>query len=43
MLHRFLEFWQDSIEGRLHSVRVMNARLVKPAEFRAVDGIFTLH
>ncbi len=42
-LHRFLKFWEDSLDGRLHSVRVMNARLVKPAEFRAVDGVFTLH
>ena len=42
-LHEFLKFWEDSLDGRLHSVRVMNARLIKPAEFKAVDGVFTLH
>ena len=42
-LHEFLEFWESSLDGRLHSVRVMNAQLVKPAEIRAVDGVFTLH
>ena len=42
-LHEFFKFWQDSLDGRLHSVRVMNARLVKPAEIKAVDGVFTLH
>ena len=42
-LHEFLKFWQDSLDGRLHSVCVMNVRLVKPAEIKAVDGVFTLH
>jgi uncharacterized protein Usg len=42
-LQRFLTFWETSIEGRLHSVMVAHSRLIKPAEMRAVDGVFRLH
>ncbi|MGR7997284.1 MULTISPECIES: usg protein [unclassified Xanthobacter] len=42
-LNRFLEFWQREIEGPLHSVRVVHCGLIKPAELRAVDGLFVLH
>lgn len=43
VLHGFLAFWRREIEGTLHSVTVAHAKLIKPAEFRAVDGIVTLH
>jgi uncharacterized protein Usg len=33
-LHRFLDFWQRELDGKVHSVRVASARLVKPASFR---------
>lgn len=33
-LRRFLQFWSRNLEGRLHSVKVSAASLVKPAEFR---------
>jgi uncharacterized protein Usg len=42
-LNGFLRFWQKSIEGALHTVTVAHCRLIKPAEIRAVDGIFRLH
>lgn len=42
-LNKFLSFWLETLEGPLHSVTVAHARLVKPAEFRAVDGEFRLH
>jgi len=34
-LHRFLEFWRKSIEGRLHSVRVGAATLITPPKWSA--------
>jgi uncharacterized protein Usg len=43
VLIRFLDFWRDQIEGMLHSVTVVHARLIRPAEFRAVDGIIRFH
>jgi uncharacterized protein Usg len=42
-LNGFLDFWMREIEGPLHSVRVAHCRLIKPAEFRPVDGIITMH
>ena len=42
-LQRFLEFWQTSLEGPLHSVTVAHSQLIKPAELRAIDGVFRLH
>jgi len=43
VLQRFLDFWNTSLEGPLHSVTVAHSRLIKPAELRAVDGVFRLH
>ena len=42
-LRKFLNFWQRSIEGRLHTVKVASAGLVQPAEYRYVDQVFALH
>jgi uncharacterized protein Usg len=42
-LQDFLQFWQDKLEGPLYSVRVAHSKLIKPAELRAVDGVFRLH
>lgn len=42
-LQNFLEFWEREIEGLLHSVRVAHQRLIRPAEFKAVSGVLTLH
>jgi uncharacterized protein Usg len=43
VLLKFLEFWKRELEGPLHSVTVAHSRLIKPAEFNAVDGVLTLH
>jgi uncharacterized protein Usg len=42
-LQRFLDFRRASLEGDLHSVMVAHSNMIKPAELRAVDGIFRLH
>jgi uncharacterized protein Usg len=42
VLHRFLDFWRRSIEGRLHSVRVASTRLVSAGEIRATRAYLTL-
>ena len=43
LLSKFLKFWQNSLDGPLHSVTVAHARLIKPAEIHALDGEFKLH
>lgn len=43
ILRRFLDFWHQNLDGRLHSVRVASKVLVRPQEFRVLDGEFHLH
>jgi uncharacterized protein Usg len=43
VLHKFLDFWSESLDGPLHSVRVAHVRLVRPAEIRTVKAQFALH
>lgn len=42
-LFGFIEFWQDSIEGPLHSVRYTHRKLVSSGEWRSVIGELTYH
>ena len=42
-LRRFLEFWSRNIEGKLHSVRVGQARSVGRTEFSHVRTSLRLH
>ena len=42
-LKDFLEFWETKLEGPLFAVTVAHSKLIKPAELRAVDGVFRLH
>jgi len=43
VLTKFLHFWETSIEGRLHSVRVAARGLISPAELKLHGAEFTLH
>jgi uncharacterized protein Usg len=42
-LNKFLDFWVKSLDGPLHSVKVAHAKLIKPAEIRAIDGEFKMN
>jgi uncharacterized protein Usg len=43
VLTKFLAFWEEKLDGPLHSVTVAHARLIKPAEMRTVNGEFRLN
>ncbi len=43
ILHEFLDFWQRELAGPLFSVTVTHSRLIRPAEFRAVEGEISIH
>ena len=43
VLSKFLDFWHHNLDGQLHEVRVASEMLVKPAEFRLIDGQINLH
>jgi len=42
-LRKFLDFWREKIEGKLHSVQVTSARLVQPPRYRAPGAYMRLH
>ncbi len=41
-LHKFLEFWTRSLDGKLHSVRVGSATLITPPRWDTCQ-VLTLH
>lgn len=42
-MHRFLQFWQEKLDGPLHSVRYVHRKLISATEWRALKGEFILH
>lgn len=42
-LRGFLEFWEATLDGALHSVRVAHQHLIRPSEWKAVDGMISIH
>jgi uncharacterized protein Usg len=43
VLKRFLDFWERQLDGRLHSVRVCNTRVISPGEARFIDAVEYVH
>lgn len=43
VLTRFLRFWENNLDGALHMVRVASTQLIKPSEYRYVEGELRLH
>jgi len=42
-LKQFLGYWERELEGPLHLVRIAHQRLIRPSEWRAVDGVIAIH
>lgn len=42
-LHKFLEFWERSLDGKLHSVKVAACELIQPSNYRWVNDVYVLH
>jgi uncharacterized protein Usg len=43
VLHKFLDFWQRRLDGKVHSVRVGSTAIVAPRELRHANTEFRLH
>ena len=43
VLKKFLDFWERELDGKLHSVKVANCKIITPADFRHVNGELYLH
>lgn len=42
-LKNFLDFWEDKLDGKLHSVRVASSHLIKPCELKYTGSELRLH
>jgi len=38
VLMKFLNFWEKNLDGKLHSVKIAHAEIIKPSDFRTVSG-----
>lgn len=43
MLRKFLQFWEDNLDGPLYEVRVAHVGIIQPISFCAVSCEWTLH
>jgi len=43
VMRNFLEFCQEKFDGPLHSLRSVHQKLIRPGEWRKVDGEVVLH
>ena len=43
VLRKFLKFWEENLEGKLHTVTVASQGLIKPAEYKFCKGEFHIH
>jgi uncharacterized protein Usg len=43
VLHGFLDFWRQKLEGPLHSVQVAHSGLIRPAELKLARTEFALN
>jgi uncharacterized protein Usg len=43
VLRRFLDFWSQNIEGKLHSVKVASNAIIAPGELRHATISLQLH
>ena len=42
-LHKFLDFWDRELDGKIHSVKVMHSELIAPSEFKLAHGSLLIH
>lgn len=42
-LRKFLDFWERSLDGRLHSVQVASCDVIKPSDINHTDTLLNIH
>lgn len=40
---KFITFWENELDGKIHSVKVMHADLITTHEFRMINGAIRIH
>ena len=42
-LTQFLTFWETKLDGKLHSVKIAQAEIIKPSHYRHLRHLFRIH
>jgi uncharacterized protein Usg len=42
VLTKFVRFWEENIDGRLHSVKVATSSLIQPTRYHHAQALMTL-
>ena len=42
VLTRFIEFWETSLDGKLHSVKIASTKVIRPSQYRHVRHLMRL-
>ena len=42
VLYKFLKFWEDNLDGPIHSVKLASQEIITPGDFAFYEGEFTL-
>ena len=43
VLSKFLGFWEQKIDGKLHSIKIASTQIITPAKFVYCKGELTIH
>jgi uncharacterized protein Usg len=43
VLHKFLDFWSRQLDGKLHSVRLADSRLITHSDWRHTEHLRHIH
>lgn len=42
VLHKFLEFWEENLDGKLHSVQLDSQKVITQGDYTFYEGEFSL-
>lgn len=42
VLKKFLDFWDQNLDGKLHSVQLASQKIITPTEYAFYEGEFTI-
>lgn len=43
ILKKFLDFWENNLDGKLHSIQIAHRGVVSPSVYRYANGVMSLH
>lgn len=43
VLNKFLKFWHDNLDGKLHSVTIATQEIITPGDFKSYEAEYMIH